>query len=112
MVVLVAKECNIRVNASNEETRFIFGGSGVMVSAWWTICKKKTAEVPQLLRASKYTGNFLTKIIPNRIKIRHFAPQARRIHLFFALSPQVLSVRKRLAPVSTYIDASLQAMCG
>lgn len=110
MVVLVAKECNIRVNASNEETRFIFGGSEVMVSAWWTICKTKTAEVPQLLRASKYTGNFLTKIIQNRIKI-HFAPQARRIHLFFALSPQVLS-RKRLAPVSTYIDASLQAMCG
>ena len=35
-------------------------------------CKTKTAEVPELLRASKYTGNLLTKFVRNSIKIHIF----------------------------------------
>ncbi len=39
-------------------------------------CKTKTAEVPELLRASKYTGNLLTKLYEIQSKfMRHFAPQ-------------------------------------
>ena len=58
MVVLVAKECNIRVNASNEVTRFIFGGSGVMVSAWWTICKTKQNRGPPAFESFQVHGQF------------------------------------------------------
>ena len=84
MVVLVAKECNIQVNASNE-VRFIFGGSGVMVSAWWTICKTKTAEVPAAFESFQVHGQFPNQNYP-KIESKFGTSLHRREGYIFELS--------------------------